>query len=82
MRSMVEGASRATPLFRRKNFVDAGAPPTALRAVPLPAIAGRDEERLATMFTPRNREGDAATIHHSRRISFTIPPAPIFTCLF
>jgi hypothetical protein len=37
---MVEGASALPLHFPRKSFVDAHAPPTALRAVPIPACAG------------------------------------------
>ena len=43
MRSMVEGACDATRGLRRRRFVTADAPPTALRAVPPPRYAGRDE---------------------------------------
>ena len=42
MRSMVEGASKLPRQCRCRNHTAADAPPTALRAVPLPAIAGRD----------------------------------------
>src|SRR6185312_7705647 len=46
---MVEGARDSTRRLRRKRFVNACAPSTALRAVPLPRVAahtGEDEDSL------------------------------------
>jgi hypothetical protein len=40
MRSMVEGASDETFHFPRRRIVEADAPSTALRAVPLPRLHG------------------------------------------
>ena len=52
--SMVEGPSPSTLRFRRRKIVNASAPPTALRAVPPPRFAGRDEkrDRATTSSTP------------------------------
>ena len=43
MRSMVEGAREFKVSRHRRTLVDDDAPPTALRAVPPPRFAGREE---------------------------------------